>query len=843
MTDESQNKQLNRRTFLGGAAVSTGAIIAAAGLLIDSEHTSENNISAASPEGIPLPPPISALVEESGWIISVVFQGVLGDWGSYALDPDGTPKVVLNSTHAGYTKTEGAAVETLLERKTVATMPLRKPVNPAIRSDPKNPNSKPARIIDERDLGNGLIQVRLALSEWIYSTDRNLTLDVLDGWRSGVGGVTGLPVTNNSKTEAPVPIFRWVLPPYDVTQGAFQLSLLVASHHPQGFDPVAAVRFIITDGSNTRTVWATSLATDNSYGDNLRCHSVIVDPAVVGGFNPGLLRCDAEVYPYLGTMRSTDPSGQRSMSGLNTAAYNAAAQSPWVIGYDPLGNRYSNQFAYIDPVNGSTVPNAKMIAASRQAAKAVSPALRPRDVATAVQAARLTARPLPAANGGLAAINSVDGLVATLAPGTHANALGATAVASNTSNTEIPVVIEGDPEFPNARSACVLQTARSSTTRLSRLRLRRLTIEAGGPVLAANLYTFLDDIEIRGKAGAEMTKTAPVATGRPPAGQWNLCITKSKVWRSAWRLTGGASGPGLVRACEHSTRADGLCMVKNRWIPKAEDGFNAASTAEGYGMWFNSTDIGALEDVILAFNDVRSLEWLSWTPRGIPANLAGTKMPCVRRHVIMGNVFERIKTPSTGFFGYGEGTLLTMCYLILEGNTFVGSGFNAYYSDPSPKTALEADTLFNEAYVIRQANNATDRNASKQDDFNDPNTIKARGGRTANGYRPQMVHAWGPHFGAGLEANYDASRAGTIANYRREFPGLRSVQEPVPTDPKWASDLSIAGTNQGQGRYEPLADSGTLGRVVRANTDVDWSGKPLKPFAASGALQPLEAGV
>jgi hypothetical protein len=786
-------------------------------------------------------------VEANGWVLAVTLTAGLSspntDFSGYTFDPSGAPRMTLNTSHAGFVKSAGTAISGSITRAVVATRPLRLPVNV---------NSPLVVVIDETDLGGGSIMVRLALAENIYATDTGLTLDVLAGWRTGESAASGIAVTNNSTIAAPVPIFRWVLPSYDVASGSFRVSLLVASHHPVDFDPVAGVKFTATDGTNTQTVWATALATDDTYGDALRCFTVMIDPSTATALTAGLLRVDAEVYPYLGSMRSTDTAGTRSMTNLRLDGVATKAESPWVIGYDPAGTRYSNQFAFIDPVNGSATAAVGMIATSRAAAKAITATSRPKDVMTAIQAASLTLRTQAAANGQASAIKSIDGLTITMAAGTHPG-LGTTAVGSTTSSTEIPVTIEGDPTDADPRNNCIFatQATGSANTRATRIRWRNLTILAGGAALngSTTAYNFLDNIEVRGRTGDEALTTTPIGVSTTVAGYVGWWITRSKFWKYGLQLGGANRMVGLLRASQHSRRAPGITLVKNTWITKAVDGFTASNIGEGWAILQTSTDLGALEDVMLAYNDGRGLAYAGWLVNPAPAALAGTTLPSHRRTVILNNVFERISGSSdttAGMWGYGETSNVEMTDLIVEGNTVAGTGYNSFYNDPVPATVSDTNTQNNTATRIRHANNATDRNASKHDDFSDPSTasVRAAAGVTpANGYRPVALGAWGPHFGVGMEGHVDCSRSGTIANFRREFSGLRGVQYDTPTAPGWTLDSSVNGSDGGGGNYTPAAGSVFLGRVMRGNSDVDIAGNTRRSSGTSGAYEANDANL
>jgi hypothetical protein len=249
------------------------------------------------------------LIEANGWVLRLDVTGGLGDFASYILDPDGTPRLTLASSHPGFIKSGGQAVAGTIARSLVGTKPLRRPIPAA---GPITP------VIDETDLGGGVIRVRIALSEHVYATDTGVTLAVLAGWRAGESAATGIRVTNASTIVTPIPIMRWVLLPYGVTTGAFTVALFVASHHPVGFEPVAGVKFTATDGTTIKTVWTTQLSTDASYGDGLRCYTATIDPATATALTAGLLRIDAEVHPWLGGVRTTDPAGTRSMATLRS---------------------------------------------------------------------------------------------------------------------------------------------------------------------------------------------------------------------------------------------------------------------------------------------------------------------------------------------------------------------------------------------------------------------------------------------------------------------------------------------------------------------------------------------
>ncbi len=528
-------------------------------------------------------PMTAAQIESNGWVLRITLTGTLGSFASYALDPDGTPKLTLTSSHPGFVKSAGTAIAGTLARSLVGTKPLRLPVNPASPTTP---------VIDETDLGGGSIRVRIALSDWIYATDTSLSLSVSAGWRTGESAQSGISVTNNSTLVAPIPIMRWVLPQYDVATGSFRLSLIVGSHYPLGFEPVAGVKFTATDGTNVKTVWTTTLGTDNTYGDNLRCYTAMIDPATATALTEGLLRCDAEVYPWLGSMRPTDTAGTKDCSALATEGLKTGAANPFVIGYDPAGTRYSSKFIFVDPA-GTTTASAGMVQSTLAAAKAVAAGSRAASISVALQAGYLASGTLPAANGGVAVTKSLDGLQVVLAAATYAG-VGSSGVTTGVQIGEIPAVVYGDPADANPRANCIVQTGTAANVRIPRMRLRNLTVQGGSTALfsSSTNYWWLDNVEVTGKAGLQTNSVNPLGSGAPAAGLSSLSLTKVKIWKTGWSVSSANAKAKLMRGCEHSRNGYGSVMVKNRFIGKAED-----TTVTGqqvtYGMVNDSADIGS----------------------------------------------------------------------------------------------------------------------------------------------------------------------------------------------------------------------------------------------------------
>jgi hypothetical protein len=776
-------------------------------------------------------PITAASVEANGWVLRLVVTASPGNFASYALAPDTLPRVVLSMAHPGFAKSAGTVTPAALARTLVATKPLRQPVNPLA---PTN------FVIDEVDLGGGAIQVRLALSEFVYATETGVSLGVLAGWRNGEAAASGIAVTNNSNVTAPLPIMRWVLPPYEVTGGSFRVSLLVVSHHPAGFEPVAGVKFTATDGTSVKTVWATELDTDNSFGDGLRCYTAIIEPASATALTAGLLRIDAEVYPWLGAMRTTDAAGTRAMTALATAGQSADAAAPWVIGYDPTGARYGQHWAFVDPINGTLVAGAAMITPTLALAKAIAPAARPASLNTAFQAMYLANRTLTAANGQAAQTRAADGLTVVLPAGV--TLAGSTAVTSGLACHSIPATIIGDPADADPKTNCILRTGPNVTGRIVRFRFRNLKLEIGGTAIGGASFVHCDNIEATGKAGSE-TSAIAAFTGTPPTGAWSICSTQSRWWKTGYLPGNATTRSGLFRANQHSRGAGGLAYIKNSFISSAIDTTVTGSPAAMIG-WSAPTLPGQAEDGIAAFNDMRSCRGSVWGYSVLPAAAAGTPNPSMRRYAFVNNLCERIGSDPGPFWSAGETGSFTMSYNIVEANSFVGERANAFYSDPVPVTVADTNTQLNQAFVNRVANNYFDWFPTKHDAFASPSSLSVRtaaGVPNPTGYRPQMIEAWSHTYGVCHEANVDGGRTGG-GNFALEYYGARSSLYSNGA-PGFVSDRSVLGSGAGGGDYRPAAASVLAGRVLRGNSDRDLAGAPRRGFATAGALQAVAVEV
>ncbi len=805
----------------------------------------------------------AASIEANGWVLALTVSGGNGSFASYALNPDGTPALTLTGSAPGFDVTGGIAVANAAKpRSWTATKPLRKPSNPS------NAGVLDAKVVDESVASGGSFVVRIALSNWVYASDTALTLTAIAGWRSGEGAAT-IAVANGSTAVFPAPISRWVDVPYRLQRGSFEIECLPFGFAPQGNQPVAAVKFTVTDGTNVATAWSTALGTSTQYGDALRCYRVTIDPATAtpAALTPGLLRVDRTVYPFIGAAWTTDPAGTRAMTALSTDGFKGAAQAPFAVAYDPTGGRYPFACVYVDFTNGTTIASAAMVGAGSSdatalsAARGVVPGARAKDVTTAVQALYLANLSFGAANGQPAQARILDGQRIVLAPQIHANGMGTTAVTYAPTSLETYLRIEGDPADSNPRATVVLRTANNGgpDLRTSRVAMANMTVELGYYLYQWAPYFAFDNIEFRGATGFSLSGATPVGGTVAPTGYLGLHFTRSRLWKSGKAFDSSFGGRAkLVRKCEWTRNAESPALVTGRLIGEVEDGSDF-SAATGYpiigtkqaGALASFTDAVSVYDSIMAFNDLRGGKGRLWNSGGIAAAYTAYPAAQHRRQVVFGNVMERIGSSADCMFNLGEQEQADMAELILEANSFAGERTNLLYNDSSPAATVAATDAQaqNSVVSVRFAGNIFAWHPTKHDRFDDP-TVKAQrvaaGDPRQHGFRPYNIACWAGLYGVGQRDNvnlFEAAAANSIDSFAHEYEGLNCRYDAAAIDPKFTDDESAfrlgvgfpAAT--GLGNYKPLAGSPALARVANANSDRDVAGiARVAPFTA-GAFE------
>nr|WP_295661276.1 hypothetical protein [Polymorphobacter sp.] len=744
---------------------------------------------------------ISASIEANGWVLVVTLTGGLsaaGDFSQYLLDPNGTPRLVVTTAAPGFARSGGVAVAASTPRSLIATKPLRLPVQATAAG------ARSAKTPDEASAGGGQIKVRIALSQHVYATDTGLTLTAIAGWRTGEAAAT-IAVTSASTIAAPSPIVRWADVPYQHISNsrAIDLEVVAFSHHPKGFAPVAAVKFTATDGTNTATGWATALVNSPKYGAGgtgvpVRVYRVTIDggTATPAALTEGLIRCDFKAFPWVGTARASDTTdialaavastGTPSMANLQFAGMAPAAQTPFVVAYDPNGTWLPTLYVYIQPNTwsgtGTIASNVLTVASTVTGALSVGTKISgvgvtagctivsgsnptwvvttTANITTAIalqgggssnnNIVTVSANAATAANGTCAdsytaarnalkiqnrivaarngqpasASGATDGMVIRFKAGTYAG-LGGNSVGTGITTNYTWEIVEGDPADANPRANVVIAQGAGGNTRSSRCQFRNMTIlgSTGATAFNRTTYGWADNVEIRGQTGFEGNGTAI----------FDVSATNS-FWTNLryWKL-GNFIGGQLNRNCEVVAALGGITVLNNARL----------STAAGQGVTSGSSSVdllGSTQDIIVAGNDLRYIKSTNIWQTGVTANASagatalGTTYNVFNRQVFANNSCELYGTSSPTFVAIGENGTVVATYSIVEGNTILGDRTNWLYDDLNLATITANDTESNIMFCNRFANNVVDQHSIKHDFFDDPFVKSQRGGTSLYGF-------------------------------------------------------------------------------------------------------------
>lgn len=815
----------------------------------------------------------AAVIDARGWAINVTFTHAPGTtFANYALDPDGTPKFTLTCSHGGYEVVAGVASAKTWTRTIYGTQVVRKTPETYTAFSPD------AAVVQETNNGDGTITVKIALSESILSTasgdggDTSITLAVAAGWCAGESGQSGISVTNSSAVLMPRPGHRWAdVPSRRVTGSTIRASLVAFSYHPMQLRGLAAVKFTMRDTAGTiKTAWATSLTTSTTYGDTSRLYEVDLDVSTGTPFVAGLVRIDAELYPWLGSMRSTDNG--TGMTSLATVATQSPSQRPDCVAYDPAGTRYRTGADYIHISSaGTATASSVTVGADAAAAKAGTHAA---DLAVALHAAYLANRTI----SGLT--RPIDGMVFVFAAGTHnVNPTNKSMLGIAGTSTETWITLSGDLTDSNPSVNCILEAA-GNTLRprnTHRIRFSNMTAAFGGSagtsVFWSNdaVLTWWDAGSVRrGSVGRE-SSTAAFASGFPAiSGAWSSWATGAKAWKygRGW-MAYGYERVGLVRGCQTSRKIGAGMSLSNTWIQHLDTSISAGGGDSvlheaPYGTTV-FTELGASQDYIQYGNDMRSTDgkayegaWVNAATGGTPVRASNdVAFPYISYQFHINNLLERISNTGVNMWGgVGENQNHESYCCLFEGNTLVGQRNSFMFCKPLCGGTVATDTQrTNWSDLTAFRNNLYDKTGQEADrETVDTSLITNNNfnGVGAFGYSPYRVECYAITYGTDCEGNVNFGRlkSGDANNYA-VYLGRGSSQtsgvgnaNAYKNDAKYVNDLSLHGpvTNgaaagTGQGDYHPATGSLALARATRANSDRTIDNAVRTAPFASGAFE------
>lgn len=153
------------------------------------------------------------------------------------------------------------------------TTELRIPYDAAVGSNSAYPLQRAA--------DNGDATSRVVLSELVYKDD--VIADV----------------ANNSTLDYPLPQFLWLRPDNDICTDTLRLEAFVSHWHARQGRPVAAVRFIVSDGTGEVSVLVNTTSFVDYAASGLGCPAFVAD-VDVSSLDDGPLTVNAVVYPWVG---------------------------------------------------------------------------------------------------------------------------------------------------------------------------------------------------------------------------------------------------------------------------------------------------------------------------------------------------------------------------------------------------------------------------------------------------------------------------------------------------------------------------------------------------------------
>lgn len=719
-------------------------------------------------------------VGADGWWADITIEGV-GTGGTYALTPDGTPKLALIVTSLGF---DDAGAATTVTRTVYGTKQVRKP----------HPN---AAQNEETVVGTD-VRVRVALSDYVYAKDKagvgnsgtDITATVLAGLYTQGGTPSNarasFTATNSSTATHQKVIGNWSWPGRDKVDATITPRFVAFHRHGQQGRPVRAVRFTATGDTSgaTASQTVTAMTVDSGMGDAAPVPEFIGDiPTTV--FTQGeTITLRAEVFPWVGDTGSL----------LDTST-GAASPSPLVgprrVVCDKAGT-YSTGYAVVDPVSGN-------------------------DATGAVQTGTVTATApyltIHAAVNALRAYNSTTygrankgGSTIYLRAGAHPW-LG---VGSNpTADSIAPEAWLTVTRFPGDARANVRIASINSTTNGHKfagllLKVADVTIDAQAATgiffTTAGGMVWFDQCDINiPQPGSGSNVLITVASGA--AGVWNVTRSTVTALDQGFRPVSTSNMPcALIRG--NTITVSGRTGSGQNLVYTMIGNVKASTN----GNFVAATHIASMTAPVTA-NAVVAYNRL--TVGVVSSPILQARMTEVDSHgmAIVQNLMENtaaVSSPLLQFAADGA-TNTPVDNVLIWHNVMVGQRLNMAYNDTGAAAYLR--------HYWSVKNNIADDNNIKADTFVHP-TDGASGARVGN---------WPQLFGAGNSGNLFAETVGIGAagEFQHEYAGRSSVQ-PAGTSTLayigFVNRQSYDGTSAGAGGGDYHLDNGSPAEGLA----VDW---------------------
>lgn len=470
-------------------------------------------------------------------------------------------------------------------------------------------------------------------------------------------GDTVAGAANNSTRAAPRPVCLWLQPDLVRATGSVTVRLAVAQLHARNGRPVAAVKFILSDGTATVEQIVSTMSTWVSVesGRSVPHHAHTFPLAGFAANVP--LTLDAIVYPHVGAAFQASVHGAvaPSISFGNTRVFNDVS--------------YGTAHVYVDAVSGN---NGTGVASTNPATAAASPFLNISNACTALRTF----------NNANFSRDHVSGGVIRLVAGTHIfQTLGTTQTGTM---ADLPVLIEAAGGYATRATTILRDNGASNTTSPVRAILRNLTLRRtfttnlnmlhNSAAAASPNFTVFDACAFDLSGGTGTNSAWIGAPGRV----WMLDCTSngtgfttaSSTNNKVINLIGGTVGPG----------SGVYNMAGVKFI--GDDGYTSAVHGTGNREAAKGNIIGWCH--------------LGRSNTATPAfqTSPGTLAIGAEGFALVGNVVEDLDgTTATNLHLWADGNVIPVQNIVVQMNTGVGERTNALYQDTGTATVAKSGSF------------------------------------------------------------------------------------------------------------------------------------------------------
>ena len=235
-------------------------------------------------------------VRSDGWSADVYISGlntngtyIYGLGSNNALT--GSEKLRISLTSQGFDDTGTA---TTIPRTVVGTKRVRK--------------AYPDDLAGDETLDAGVLRVRIALSDYVYSGDSNITATLGSGLYTQGGtnsaSASSVTVTNSSTVAYPKVIANWSWPGWQLLGATTDLRVVAFHRHGQSGRPVRAVKFTLIGGGLTNTAVSTRLEIVAGAGDAVPVQEYVGRVDTSGFTNETIVTTHFAAYPWIGDAAS-----------------------------------------------------------------------------------------------------------------------------------------------------------------------------------------------------------------------------------------------------------------------------------------------------------------------------------------------------------------------------------------------------------------------------------------------------------------------------------------------------------------------------------------------------------